>query len=85
METALQKQKYIIFRLLLLFLHIIICNVILYLFFLGGGKGWGPLYLYMYLFIILAIYNTDKQNKLACNKFFSKLNSLTRFTFLETK
>lgn len=84
METALQKQKYIIFRLLLLFLHIIICNVILYLFFLGGGKGWGPLYLYMYLFIILAIYNTDKQ-KLACNKFFSKLNSLKRFTFLETK
>lgn len=51
METALQKQKYIIFRLLLLFLHIIICNVILYLFFLGG-EGVGAT-----LFIYVLIYN----------------------------
>lgn len=50
METALQKQKYVIFRLLLLFLHIIICNVILYLFFWGGGVG-------ATLFIYVLIYN----------------------------
>lgn len=52
METSLQKQKYIIFRLLLLFLHIIICNVILYLFFFWGGEGVGAT-----LFIYVLIYN----------------------------